>query len=164
MYIYKDINDDFSMQVRRLVDDWWDRNSNKCLNYLQQKTKKILELKIAEVYSINSFRKQVLPLEVMYNSIKIENLGAGRFSIFVDDSYIVWKTVKGNNIYQIVNGENKQEEDQQVRSLQEYWQTPIQRKREDDYYFNETLKEIDIFIKEEFIPWVKRNFNKEGAK
>lgn len=160
MYLEINFNEILGKKIASAIDFWFQKNGNRCLDYLKQGVVQILESKIAEVYDINYFRKQIVPLERLYQSIEIKNLNKGSFSVFLNDSTVLWKTERGENIYQI--GNNSIARTNTVTNFEEYWKTPIKNIPEDDFFIENTLKDIDVFVSDNFIPWVRKEIKKGG--
>ena len=121
------------------------------MSYLSDNCLSIFRQKVAEVYQINSFRKNVVPLDRFLGSV-IAQVDKWSCKIFFDEKIINWVDGKGNPIYKI-NYSNGDEP--KVQNLFEYWQTPIDGLREDDYYTREAVEEIAKFVVTDFVNFVK---------
>lgn len=122
------------------------------MNYLSDNCLYIFRQKVAEVYQINSFRKNIVPLDRFLGSV-VSQIDGWSCKIFFDEKMINWEDLKGNPIYKI-NYMGKEESE--VRDLYSYWQTPIEGKREDDYYTREAIEAIAKFVTTDFVTFIKQ--------
>ena len=121
------------------------------IKYLSENSLEILQKKIREVYSINSWRKQIIPIEVFLNSVKVVNTGNWSFDLIVDEKELEYITATGEPIYQgYYEGVYENTYGRKVESLNDYWHTPIGGMKENIYYIKNAVKEIMEFIKTDF--------------
>ena len=122
------------------------------MEYLSDNCLHLFRQKVAEVYQINSFRKNIVPLERFLGSV-LTQVDGGSCKIFFDEKTINWSDKDGGPIYKIAYS-NKEEAT--VNRLYDYWQTPIENKREDDYYTREAVEAITKFITTDFVNYIKQ--------
>lgn len=122
------------------------------MNYLSDNCLNLFRQKVAEVYQINSFRKNIVPLDRFLGSV-LTQIDGWSCKIFFDEKTINWSDKDGGPIYKIAYS-NKEEDT--VNRLYDYWQTPIENKREDDYYTREAVEAITKFITTDFVNFIKQ--------
>lgn len=122
------------------------------MNYLSDNCLNLFRQKVAEVYQINSFRKNIVPLDRFLGSV-LTQIDGWSCKIFFDEKTINWSDKDGGPIYKIAYS-NKEEAT--VNRLYDYWQTPIENKREDDYYTREAVEAITKFITTDFVNFIKQ--------
>jgi hypothetical protein len=132
-----------------------------CMNYLKENALRIFKEKITEVYKINSDRIQVIDLPLFLKAVKIIDRGSWGFTIKTEEDELDFKTKSGEPIYQYtdagrsyVDGMGKE-----VHNLDEYWHSPINGRREYEYYKNEAINDIQDFINTKFILYVQNKLN-----
>lgn len=122
------------------------------MNYLSDNCLYIFRQKVAEVYQINSFRTNIVPLDRFLGSV-VSQINGWSCKIFFDEQIINWEDAKGDPIYKINYTQNEESE---VHDLYSYWQTPIEGKREDDYYTREAIEAIAKFVTTDFVTFIKQ--------
>nr|DAG57983.1 MAG TPA: hypothetical protein [Caudoviricetes sp.] len=127
-----------------------------CMNYLKENALRIFKEKITEVYKINSDRIQVIDLPLFLKAVKIVDTDGWSFNIFVDEKLLNYKTKSGELIYQYSNnGMYGNVYGKEVHSWKEYWHSPINGVHEEDWYLEVASGDIEKFIKNDFIKFVK---------
>lgn len=138
--------DSFS-SVQRL-----ERLRPQIMNYLSDNCLNLFRQKVAEVYQINSFRKNVVPLDRFLGSV-LTQIDGWSCKILFDEKAIEWSDKDGGSIYKIAYSN---QENATVNRLYDYWQTPIENKREDDYYTREAIGAITKFITTDFVNFIRQ--------
>ena len=134
-----------------------------CMNYLKENALRIFKEKITEVYKINSDRIQVIDLPLFLKAVKIVDDNKWGFNIFVDEDMLNYKTKSGEPIYQYSNnGMFSDTYGQEVHNWQEYWHNPISGIPEEDWYLNIATEDIEKFIKNDFVVFIKKEI--DGGK
>ena len=134
-----------------------------CMNYLKENVLRIFKEKITEVYEINHDRIQVIDLPLFLKAAKIANTGGWSFNISVDEDLLNYKTKSGEPIYQYSNkGMYKDTYGKEVHKWEEYWHYPINGIHEEDWYLEVASEDIEKFIKNDFIKFVKNKM--DGGK
>lgn len=129
----------------------------KLIKYLSENSLNILKQKIIEVYAINDWRKQVIPIEIFLRAVKITNIGKWSFDLIVDTNELKYITAEGQPIYQgYYEGIYENTYGKRVNNFLDYWHTPIDHIREDIYYTNNAIKEITEFIKTDFVKYAMK--------
>lgn len=129
----------------------------KLIKYLSENSLNILKEKITEVYSINNWRHQIIPLELFLEAVKITNIKEWSFDIIVDEKVLNYVTSDGQPVYQgYYEGIYDNTYGKRVTNLREYWHTPINNISENIYYINGAIKEIVEFIKNDFVIYAKK--------
>lgn len=131
---------------------------NQAFQYLSEKTVSILRKKIEMVYAINSkirVKGNYIPLEDMLNAITVSYSTKDlSFSVFVDEEKIIWKDENSMPIYKV--GEYITSQEETVTDLNGHWSTPILGKKEDEFYIDKTMDEIEVFIKKDFVQYLQK--------
>lgn len=134
-----------------------------CMNYLKENALRIFKEKITEVYKINHDRIQVIDLPLFLKAIKIVGDNKWGFNIFVDEDMLSYKTKSGEPIYQYSNnGMFGDTYGQEVHNWREYWHDPINGIPEEDWYLNIATEDIEKFIKNDFVTFIKKEI--DGGK
>lgn len=144
------------------VVQWCRRNINKICYHVEGDIRRIYGDKIAEVYHINSFRQQIVPLPRMYDSIMIQPTNEG-LRVFIDDEHITWLTGTGGEIFQIPDPLTGYvpEPGSLVDNIEEYWRTPIYGDiRENEYYVTQARDEIERYFKTKFMDWLVKEIRR----
>lgn len=127
-----------------------------CMDYLKENALRIFKEKITEVYKINSDRIQVIDLPLFLKAAKIVDTDGWSFNISVDEDLLNYKTKSGEPIYQYSNnGMYGDTYGKEVHNWKEYWHDPINGVHEEDWYLEVASEDIEKFIKNDFIKFVK---------
>ena len=127
-----------------------------CMNYLKENALRIFKEKITEVYKINSDRIQVIDLPLFLKAVKIVDADGWSFNISVDEDLLNYKTKSSEPIYQYSNnGMYGDTYGKKVHNWKEYWHDPINGVHEEDWYLEVASEDIEKFIKNDFIKFVK---------
>jgi len=127
-----------------------------CMNYLKENALRIFKEKITEVYKINSDRIQVIDLPLFLKAVKIVDTDGWSFNISADEDLLNYKTKSGEPIYQYSNnGMYGDTYGKEVHNWKEYWHDPINGVHEEDWYLEVASEDIEKFIKNDFIKFVK---------
>ncbi len=135
-----------------------DIEKKRLLTELGNKAIEIFKEQIAAVYSINSKfhpQKNYVPLEEMQESISCEVITSPpAVIIFLDESKIEWKDYRGREVHEIVSEEEyflSKFREKEVRSFDRHWKTPIEGKKENEYFFEKSKEEIKKYISTDFV-------------
>ena len=127
-----------------------------CMNYLKENALRIFKEKITEVYKINHDRIQVIDLPLFLKAVKVIKSDGWSFNISVDEDLLNYKNKSGEPIYQYSNnGLYGGTYGEEVRNWEEYWHAPINGVHEEDWYLEAASEDIEKFIKNDFIKFVK---------
>lgn len=136
------------------------------LNVLGQYAIKSVQQRLAEVYAINvpkliSGERNYIPLRDLQSAVSVTiNKTKWSLTIFIKEDLISFEDSRGQPIYPIDAAVKERVEI--IDTLQDYWQLPIQGKREDQYYISRAMDDIVKYINKDFTNYVQKLALKGG--
>ena len=108
---------DVSNEIKSILGEQQPKELRQsCLRYLKENILRIVKQKIELVYSINSFREQIIELPRFLEAVKIDDNGDWKFEIFIDENDLKFATEQNEEIYEIKDG-NKVNNLNSIREL-----------------------------------------------
>lgn len=108
---------------------------------------KVFKEVLGEVYYVNGFRTNVVPLINLQERLIAYFDGNYRVKIDLDEDMIVFKDKTGEPVYRIKKGYG---DEGPVEYMDQYWRTPINGLREDEYYTREITERVDYYLSHTF--------------
>ena len=141
---------DVSDEIKSILGEQQSKELRQsCLKYLKENILRIVKQKVELVYSINSFRKQIIELPRFLEAVKVVDTGDWKFKVFIDENDLNYVTEQNEEIYKINDGN-------EAKNLNSYFKTPINFIRELDYIKIESEKEVIKFIKNNLSSFVTK--------
>ena len=142
------------------------QEKQKLLDYIGTKCVEFLKNRLTQVYSINvplTKRDNYIPLENLFRGINVKiQTSTGQIILSLDEDAIRWRDGSDLPIYPVAGPNYKHVP---ITTFAEYWQMPIQGKREDAFFFANTLSDCKNFLQKEFVNYLNQfiNSKKEGV-
>lgn len=120
---------------------------------------------LGEVYYINSFRTNVVPLVNLQERVVAYYVDEYRLKVDLDEETIVFEDKMGDPVYRIKKGYG---DEGPVENLNEYWRTPVRGVREDRYYTQEIIERVENYLSGAFHKMIRKQIamnlpNKKGG-
>lgn len=139
----------------RVIDQKWNILLPRFWNYLISNFRNILEKWVLKVYDINKGHAGIEPKEIVDWIINSIYISENKIIIDFNLSGLNPITSQGKPLFKIKgSGSFRETGEQRVRNANEQWQLPINGMKEDDFYFENSLKELSDFIKKDFTKYI----------
>lgn len=144
------------------------KNQKEILEYVSAKVVEVFEKNIIKVYIKNApfLKGNYIPLEEMIDAIAVKmNNSPLSCEIFIDEGKLSWRDREGNNVHSIPF-QNIYEPgfvSREVKSLDDYWEMPINGTQEQEWAVIETLSEVSRFLKTDLVNYIKNKLTKQRS-
>lgn len=127
-----------------------------CMKELKNKALAEMREAITKVYTINEkHRENSIPLIELLRAVQIQDDGKWGFFVFINETDIIFKTEKGDNIPLVRWSSDPYDSDGWVHNLYDHWRYPINHIREDDWFTSVAYDAIVKYIQTDFVKFVQ---------
>ncbi len=142
-------------QTQKITEQKWRNMLPRFWSYLIDNFRIILTKWVLRVYDINKGHAAIEPQEIVNWIIGGIHILNNKILIDFDLEGLVPVDHRGRPLFKFRNsGYFRQTREQIISNANEQWQLPINGTKEDDFYFENSLKELTEFVNKNFVNYI----------
>lgn len=155
--LQKQIEDVFKniKETQKITEQKWKNMLPRFWNYLIENFRIILTKWVLKVYDINKGHAAIEPQEIVNWIVGGIHILNNKILIDFDLKGLIPVDYRGRPLFKFrSSGHFRQTREQIISNANDQWQLPINGMKEDDFYFENTLKQLTEFVQTDFVNYI----------